>query len=137
MATSSSAGQEGPGNAEAGPAPEPADLIQYVVLRSDLWKSLSWPLGSVVAQACHAATAALWLSRGAPDTLAYCAPDRLDRMHKARREASAARGPAARCEALRRRVAAGAPCRRTGAALPGGGRGQHCHRRAGETRTLA
>ena len=26
-------------------------LLQYVVLRRDLWSELSWPLGSVVAQA--------------------------------------------------------------------------------------
>ncbi|KAL8425382.1 hypothetical protein Efla_003610 [Eimeria flavescens] len=34
-------------------------LIQYVVLRRDLKTDLSWPLGAVVAQACHAAVAAL------------------------------------------------------------------------------
>lgn len=30
-------------------------LIQYVVLRQDLTKDLKWPMGAVVAQACHAA----------------------------------------------------------------------------------
>ncbi|KAK9915245.1 hypothetical protein WJX75_006612 [Coccomyxa subellipsoidea] len=57
-------------------------LVQYVVLRSDLWKSLDWPLGSIVAQACHAATAALWLSRTEEPTLAYCSDSSLDHMHK-------------------------------------------------------
>lgn len=30
-------------------------LVQYVVLRKDLTVKLNWPLGAVVAQACHAA----------------------------------------------------------------------------------
>ncbi len=57
-------------------------IVQYVVLRSDLWKSLEWPLGSIVAQACHAATAALWLRRNEENSLAYCADSNLDHMHK-------------------------------------------------------
>ncbi|WVZ87014.1 hypothetical protein U9M48_033716 [Paspalum notatum var. saurae] len=61
---------------------EAADvLVQYVVLRRDL--ADAWPLGSVVAQGCHAAVAAVWAHRDHPDTAAYCAPDNLDRMHKA------------------------------------------------------
>ena len=56
--------------------------MQYVVLRRDLWDGMGWPLGSVVAQACHAATAALWLERNAPATLQYCSDDNLDAMHK-------------------------------------------------------
>lgn len=55
-------------------------LVQYVVLRRDL--ADAWPLGSVVAQGCHAAVAAVWAHRDHPDTAAYCAPDNLDRMHK-------------------------------------------------------
>ncbi|KAL8275508.1 hypothetical protein Esti_000459 [Eimeria stiedai] len=34
-------------------------LVQYVVLRRDLQTELQWPLGAVVAQACHAAVAAI------------------------------------------------------------------------------
>ncbi|KAL5216575.1 hypothetical protein ABZP36_007976 [Zizania latifolia] len=61
---------------------EPEDVVvQYVVLRRDL--ADAWPLGSVVAQGCHAAVAALWAHRDHPDTAAYCGPDNLDRMHKA------------------------------------------------------
>ena len=56
--------------------------MQYVVLRRDLWADLGWPLGSVVAQACHAATAALWLSREEPATFRYCAAESIDHMHK-------------------------------------------------------
>ena len=60
------------------------DLVQYIVLRKDLWTEKQWPLGSVVAQGCHASTAALWLSRDSQATKAYCAPDKLDSMHKVR-----------------------------------------------------
>lgn len=55
---------------------------QYVVLRRDLWTEMKWPLGSVVAQACHAATAAMWLNRGDEVTAAYLSDDNLDHMHK-------------------------------------------------------
>ena len=65
-----------------GPACAGNPLVQYVVLRRDLWADLDWPLGSVVAQACHAATAALWLSREEPATSSYCAADNIDHMHK-------------------------------------------------------
>jgi hypothetical protein len=56
-------------------------LVQYVVLRRDL--ADAWPLGSVVAQGCHAAVAAVWAHRDHQDTASYCGPDNLDRMHKA------------------------------------------------------
>ena len=57
-------------------------ILQYVILRKDLWKELKWPLGSVVAQGCHAATAALWLSKDQKITQTYCAPLNIDHMHK-------------------------------------------------------
>ncbi|EFN56316.1 hypothetical protein CHLNCDRAFT_14905, partial [Chlorella variabilis] len=60
-------------------------LLQYVVLRRDLWTELDWPLGSLVAQGCHAATAALWMTREAATTQQYCAPENIDHMHKASR----------------------------------------------------
>lgn len=70
----------------SGGGPAPADpLLQYVVLRRDLWTELDWPLGSVVAQGCHAATAALWGSRDTAATQEYCAPQNIDHMHKVRR----------------------------------------------------
>lgn len=47
-------------------------LAQYVVIRKDLVDSLKWPLGSVLAQACHAAVAAVWLHKDHPYTLLYC-----------------------------------------------------------------
>uniref|UniRef100_A0A8C6UI47 peptidyl-tRNA hydrolase n=1 Tax=Neogobius melanostomus TaxID=47308 RepID=A0A8C6UI47_9GOBI len=58
----------------------PARLVQYVVVRSDLVHKLSWPLGAVITQACHAATAALHLHYTDPDTQRYL--EELDSMHK-------------------------------------------------------
>lgn len=55
-------------------------LVQYVVVRTDLLHELSWPLGAVITQACHAATAAVHLHYGDPDTQRYLAE--LDSMHK-------------------------------------------------------
>lgn len=91
MSSAAGAGAGGGGDTAAAEPPAtsggstPADpLLQYVVLRRDLWAELGWPLGSVIAQGCHAATAALWQSREAEATLEYCAPHNLDHMHKAR-----------------------------------------------------
>ena len=53
-------------------------IAQYVVIRKDLVDSLKWPLGSVLAQACHAAVAPVWIFRDHPDTIQYC--DKLDSM---------------------------------------------------------
>ena len=39
-------------------------------------------LGSICAQAAHAAVAAVWEHREHADTVAYCAPDAIDGMHK-------------------------------------------------------
>ncbi len=58
----------------------PSRLVQYVVVRSDLVHQLSWPLGAVITQACHAATAAIHLHYGDADTQRYLAE--LDSMHK-------------------------------------------------------
>lgn len=58
-------------------------VVQYVVLRKDLWAEQKWPLGSLVAQACHASTAAMWLYKDDTVTAAYLAPENVDHMHKA------------------------------------------------------
>ncbi|XP_014663473.1 PREDICTED: putative peptidyl-tRNA hydrolase PTRHD1 [Priapulus caudatus] len=55
-------------------------IVQYVVVRGDLISNLRWPTGAVIAQACHATTAALHLFRDNADTQRYT--DDLDRMHK-------------------------------------------------------
>jgi hypothetical protein len=82
--------------AEQQPTPPATDdpLVQYVVLRSDLWSKEKWPLGSVAAQACHAATAAMWMFREDAHTLAYCSD--IDRMRKAR-QGSHMRAPWGHC----------------------------------------
>lgn len=55
-------------------------LVQYVVVRGDLLRLLSWPTGAVIAQACHASTAAIWSHRDDPNTITYT--NELDHMHK-------------------------------------------------------
>jgi len=66
--------------AAAAAAPKLANIVQYVVVRKDLAKS--FPLGALLAQSAHACVAAVWQSREAPATVAYCAPAALDAMHK-------------------------------------------------------
>ncbi len=46
-------------------------LAQYVVVRADLMKKLGWNVGSVVAQAVHAAVASVHISYGEEDTKKY------------------------------------------------------------------
>ena len=79
-AAAAGASDEAPSPPSAAASADP--LMQYVVLRSDLWKERGWPLGSLAAQAAHAATAALGLSRDSEETRAYCAPGSLDGMTK-------------------------------------------------------
>ncbi|XP_056418979.1 putative peptidyl-tRNA hydrolase PTRHD1 [Hyla sarda] len=57
-----------------------AALVQYVVLRKDLQSGLGWPLGALVAQACHAATAIIHLHYKHQQTQEYL--QELDSMHK-------------------------------------------------------
>ena len=57
-----------------------SQLVQYVIVRGDLLRLLSWPTGAVIAQACHASTAVLWTYCNDPHTIEYTSE--LDRMHK-------------------------------------------------------
>lgn len=50
------------------PVQEDDPIIQYIVIRRDL----SWPIGSVIAQAVHASIAAVWDSRHSSVTQSYC-----------------------------------------------------------------
>ena len=59
---------------------KPVVLVQYIALRKDLLTALQWPLGALVAQACHATSAVLHLHRDDPDTQAYLAD--VDSMRK-------------------------------------------------------
>lgn len=84
MAATAAGEAAAPGEEEAAAGPVLLLPVQYVVVRRDLYETMGWPRGSVIAQACHAATAALWLHRDDPATLQYVAPEHLDSMHKAR-----------------------------------------------------
>lgn len=58
-------------------------IFQYVVLRRDLQEKVGWPLGSLVAQGCHASVAAIAKHLDDDDVRAYIALDAVDGMHKA------------------------------------------------------
>ncbi|OAD77195.1 hypothetical protein PHYBLDRAFT_158101 [Phycomyces blakesleeanus NRRL 1555(-)] len=55
-------------------------LTMFIVVRKDLSKTLKWPTGSVIAQACHASTAVLHTTRDEPNTKEYLKD--LHSMHK-------------------------------------------------------
>jgi peptidyl-tRNA hydrolase len=55
-------------------------LVQYVVVRGDLLRSLEWPTGAVIAQACHACSAVIWQFKDDPNTIDYT--EDIDNMHK-------------------------------------------------------
>ena len=57
-------------------------IVQYLVVRADLLTKMAWPLGAVVAQACHASPAAVHIGVKADDeeTLKYLQD--LDNMRK-------------------------------------------------------
>ena len=40
---------------------EMGTIVQYILVRGDLLLREGWPVGAVLAQACHAATAAIHL----------------------------------------------------------------------------
>ena len=67
-------------------AEEEDPLCMYILLRRDF--TPKWSAGALVAQACHASTAALWLYRDDPATQAYVS--RLDDMRKVVLEAPSA-----------------------------------------------
>lgn len=55
-------------------------LVQYVIVSGEIVRTLNWPLGAVIAQCCHAATAVGHLFRDDEHTKTYFAD--LDNMHK-------------------------------------------------------
>ena len=75
------------GAAEAAPEAATSEddvLVQFVVVRRDLLKSMEWPVGSVIAQACHACLAVCWEQRDDPDVVRYLG--NVDSMHKVVKE---------------------------------------------------
>lgn len=57
-----------------------AGIVQYILVRGDLIRTLKWPLGAVIAQACHASTAVTHLYYNDECTQTYLSD--LDHMHK-------------------------------------------------------
>ena len=55
-------------------------LVQYIALRGDLLRVDKWPIGAIVAQACHASAAVLHQFKDDPNTQQYL--EELDSMHK-------------------------------------------------------
>ena len=55
-------------------------LVQYIALRGDLLRVDKWPIGAIVAQACHASTAVLHQFKDDPSTQQYLKD--LDNMRK-------------------------------------------------------
>lgn len=55
-------------------------LVQYVALRGDLLRVDKWPIGAIVAQACHSSTAVLHQFKDDPSTQQYLKD--LDHMRK-------------------------------------------------------
>ncbi|XP_065211531.1 putative peptidyl-tRNA hydrolase PTRHD1 isoform X2 [Planococcus citri] len=57
-------------------------IIQYILIRGDLFRELNWSSGAVIAQACHASTAciATYLKQNDNHTVEYIAD--MENMHK-------------------------------------------------------
>ena len=55
-------------------------LVQYIALRGDLLRVDKWPIGAMVAQACHASAAVLHQFKDDSNTQQYLKD--LDSMHK-------------------------------------------------------
>jgi peptidyl-tRNA hydrolase len=55
-------------------------IIQYIIIRGDLRKTLEWPVGAIIAQACHACTSVIHCFHNDPYTQSYLS--NLDNMYK-------------------------------------------------------
>jgi hypothetical protein len=88
MSTAAASTAEQADTSAVQPAADP--IVQWVVLRRDLWQDLGWPLGAVVAQACHASTAAVSSHLSDDLTQEYIHADNIDHMHKVGRGLSGA-----------------------------------------------
>ncbi|VDD92286.1 unnamed protein product [Enterobius vermicularis] len=60
--------------------------VMYLILRRDLLEKLKWPIGALVSQGAHAATACLWKFRDDPEVLSYMS--NLEHMRKVTLEVS-------------------------------------------------
>ena len=73
--------------------------MQFVVVRRDLLKTMEWPVGSVIAQACHACTAATVAHLDDAHVRAYLAD--VDHMRKVVKECKGETQLLALADALR------------------------------------
>ncbi|KAK8864701.1 hypothetical protein IAR55_001953 [Kwoniella newhampshirensis] len=55
----------------SGDAPKPTGLVMQIIIRRDLLTVLSWPIGPLLAQSAHAATAVLHRYKDHPDVITY------------------------------------------------------------------
>lgn len=55
-------------------------IVQYIVVRGDLKKTLGWTTGALIAQACHATAAVTHLYRDDPHMVQYLQD--MNNMHK-------------------------------------------------------
>lgn len=55
-------------------------LVQYIIVNGSIHRKLNWPIGAIIAQCCHAATAVGHLYADDADTATYYKD--LDNMHK-------------------------------------------------------
>ena len=55
-------------------------LVQYIVLRGDLYRQLRWSVGALIAQGCHACTAVATMFHDDPNMVQYVS--NIDGMHK-------------------------------------------------------
>lgn len=71
----------------AGDAPAESDgIVQFVIVRRDLIKTMEWPVGSVISQACHACLAVAWDNKDDRDVIEYLAEENINSMHKVCKE---------------------------------------------------
>eukprot|EP00320_Phaeocystis_rex_P022368 CAMPEP_0119070174 /NCGR_PEP_ID=MMETSP1178-20130426/35870_1 /TAXON_ID=33656 /ORGANISM="unid sp, Strain CCMP2000" /LENGTH=142 /DNA_ID=CAMNT_0007051987 /DNA_START=137 /DNA_END=565 /DNA_ORIENTATION=+ len=75
-----------PAATEGTPNAEQETIVQFVVIRRDLLKTLEWPTGSVIAQACHACTAVMWEHQQDPCVQKYLSAANVNSMHKVVKE---------------------------------------------------
>ena len=61
-------------------------IVQAVVVRRDLLSTMEWPVGSVIAQACHACLAVAWEHREDACVADYLAAGKINSMHKVIKE---------------------------------------------------
>jgi hypothetical protein len=73
-------------NASTPPSEGEDVIVQAVVVRRDLLSTMEWPVGSVIAQACHACLAVAWEHREDACVADYLAAGKINSMHKVIKE---------------------------------------------------